>query len=342
MKKYDLGLTWDKNPCYFTERLAADCRRKGLSFIWITENKVKSLTRKLEKGELKINALLDTEATYDIPGEPYSRFAYAVKDAGGVVINDPDRTRFAVDKAVMHYELLDSGITTPYTIVVRNWEPSRLKLTGRERKSLGAPFIIKPGCGWGHRGVIYDAKGTIREIAEARDFDRGDNFLLQEKIYPIDINSKRAWFRVFNVFNQIIPCWWDDRTSHYEHVTGKEFINLKLAPLVRTVTKIASLTKMVWFSSEIAIDKKDGKPRFVVIDYVNDQCDMEAASESKDGVPDHIVKFTAYSIVHAAAKIKQAKGKRKNKRYTILLRRSGTRKMGGLGYAPELLVQNNP
>ncbi len=340
VKTYDFALSWDKNKCFFTDTLVSVCKKKNLSFLWVTYGKVRDIIRKLETNQMRIKVILDTEATYDIPGDLYSRLNYAVKDAGGVVINDPDRTRMAVDKSVMYYELKDTDIITPYTVVVRNWEPSVFKLTQEERDKLGVPFIIKPGCGWGHRGIIYNAKGTIREIAEARDFDRGDNFLLQEKIFPINLGERRAWFRVFHIFDKIIPCWWDDRTSWYEHMTGEEFQKYKLSPLVKIVTKIASITKMAWFSTEIAIDRKAGQQRFVSIDHVNDQCDMEAKSESKDGVPDQIVRFTAYSIVHAAKEIIDRK-KKGPKEYTILLRRKWWQRMRGLGYAPTLLVQDN-
>lgn len=336
MKEYDFAITWDKNPCFFTDVLKSDCKKKGFSFLWITFDKVTEIIKDLESNRIRIKVLLDTEATYDEEGDIYARLAYAVKDSGGVVINDPDRTRMSVDKAVMYYELKSAGITLPYTVVVRNWEPASFKLTAQEKKHLKPPFIIKPGCGWGHRGVVYDAKDSVREISRARNFNREDNFLLQERIYPVTLEGKRAWFRVFHVFDVIIPCWWDDTTSKYHQVTRDEFRKYKLSTLVKILTKIAQLSRMSWFSTEIAIDKADGKPRFVSIDYVNDQCDMEARSESKDGVPDNIVKFTAYSIVHAAKTIIKNKNQTPRK-YTILLKKSGRVALKGLGYAPDVL-----
>jgi len=225
-------------------------------------------------------------------------------------------------------------------VVVRKWEPKKIKLTEKEREQLGVPFIIKPGCGWGHRGIVYDAKGTVREIAEARNYNWGDNFLLQEKVEPLTLSGKKAWFRVFNIFDKIIPCWWNYRTSRYDHVTVEEFKKYKLTPLVRITTKIAQMTDMVWFSTEVALDEKDKKRRFLAIDYVNDQCDMEAQSEDKNGVPDYIVKFTAYSIIHSIQQLISGKKEKEKKRYTILLAEDNHIGMKGLGYAPELLTQN--
>lgn len=342
MKQYDFGITWDKGKCLFTSTLLSDSEKKGLSFIWVTEKNVRILTKDLENGSLKINVLLDTEATYDIPGEPYARFNYAIKDSGGIVINDPDRTRIAIDKAVMHYELLDSEIDIPYTVVVRNWEPKSFRLTEGEKSRLGTPFIIKPACGWGHQGVKYDAMGSVKEIAKARDYDPHDNFLLQEKITPATLNGKKAWFRVFHIFDKIIPCWWDDETGWYGHMKYDEFKKYRLQKLIRYVVRIASITRMSWFSTEVALDKKQGKARFLAIDYVNDQCDMEAKSEHESGVPDRIVRLTAYSMVHAAKKLIKEQETPKNKHYTVLFQGKSSIKAKGLGWTPELLVQNGP
>ncbi len=338
MKIYDFGLNWDKDECLFTDLVEAGCRKKGLSFVQVTRNRVREAVKGLESNQLRIKVLLDTEATYDVPGDLFARVCYAVKDSGGVVINDPDRTRMAVDKAVMYYELLDSGINTPYTVIVRNWEPTSFRLTAEERARLGIPFVIKPGCGWGHQGVVYNASGTIREIAEARNYDRGDNFLLQEKVNPLEWNRKRAWFRVFHVFDKIIPCWWDDRNGTYEHVTGDEFKALRLATLAKYATRIGGMTRMTWFSTEIAMDKKNDQQRFLSIDYVNDQCDMTARSESPDGVPDNIVRVTANSIVDEAYRLIFGKDRAKGKKYTILLKKTGFFGIRGLGYPPDLLV----
>ena len=116
-------------------------------------------------------------------------------------------------------------------------------------------------------------------------------------------------------------------------------VNSIETPDVIVDIKIANITKMTWFSTEIAIDKKLGALRFVAIDYVNDQCDMEAKSESKDGVPDHIVKFTAYSIIHAADQLIQGRREKLNKKYAILLRKNDSIGMRGLGFTPGLLTQ---
>ena len=337
MRKYDFGLNWNGTiKEKFVELLQAACKEKKLSFLWISQDNVKKVAQDVERKHLTIKVLLDTEATYNKKGDPYARICYAVKDSGGIVINDPDRTKAAIDKSVLHYELVDAGIFTPYTVIVRNWHPNTYRLSDEDRQRLGTPFVIKPALGYGQQGVVMDARGSIREIASARNFDRGDNFLLQEKITPIELGGKRAWFRVFNLFNTIIPCWWDDVTSHYEHVPYEEFNSYGFYPLVKIVSKIASLTRMAWFSTEIAIDNKDNQKRFLTIDYINDQCAMDVQSETPCGVPDNIVKHTADCMVDVAHRHKHHE--KFNRKYMVWLKDANI-EIRGLGSAPELLKQ---
>ena len=335
MRRYDFALNWSgtlKEP--FVDFLIQACNAKRLSFLWISQDNVRQTARLIQQKRIKIRVLLDTEATYNKKDDPYARVCYAVKDQGGAVINDPDRTKAAIDKSILHYELANAGIATPYTIIVRNWQPASYRLPETERQRLGVPFVIKPALGYGQLGVIRDAKGTIREIATARNYDRGDNFLLQEKITPIDLNGKRAWFRVFNLFNTIIPCWWDDHQNHYEHVGYEEFNSHGLYPLVKIVSRIAAITRMAWFSTEIAIDRKNSQKRFLAIDYVNDQCSMDSQSQTPSGVPDAIVRSTAVYMTDIA--YRQKYNLKSKRRYTVWLKDASI-KIHGLGTAPDLL-----
>ena len=147
MEKYDFGLGWSENKENFIDFLETACKEKKLSFLWVSDINIKDVLKKLENGRLRIKVLLDTEATYNKEKDIYARLCYAAKDAGGAVINYPDRTKLAVDKSAMHYELINAGINVPYSVVVRNWEPGNFRLTDEERRRLGAPFIIKPALG---------------------------------------------------------------------------------------------------------------------------------------------------------------------------------------------------
>lgn len=306
MKCYALALAWDdvlKEKFIFW--LRRECKLRNLSLLIINEKNVKKIIDGLERGRIKIDFLLDCASEYTSPKDLFTRLCYAVKDSEGEVVCDPDDTRQAANKAVTHYDLVKAGISTPFTIIVRDWEPKNFRLTKEELKKLGRPFIIKPASGFGQKGVVRDAKGSIEEIARARRFNRGDSFLLQQKIEPLILDNKEAWFRVYFMFGEIIPCWWDTKTGFYRHVSLKEMYHFKLLPLARMTSEIARITAMDFFTTEIALTGQGKEKRFVVVDYVNDQPELRVRSGKTTGgfiagpVPE-VIEHIAQRIVEIA------------------------------------------
>ncbi|MBU1147807.1 MAG: hypothetical protein KKD11_05580 [Candidatus Omnitrophica bacterium] len=302
MKNYDFALSWNsgaKEP--FVKWIRRECNLRDLKFLLINSLNVSGIIEDLEKGRMKIKFLLDNEANYDDKNDQFARLCYAVKDIDGWVVCDPDDARQASNKAISHYDLVKTRIPVPYTIVVRNWEPDDFSLTKEEIKKLGTPFIIKPASGFGQKGVVKNADGSITEIAQARHFNRGDDFLLQEKIEPMVFGDKQGWFRVYFLFGEIIPCWWNTESGEYWHVTLREMYNYRLLQLARITSEIARVTNMVFFTTEIAITGKGKDRRFVVIDYVNDQPELCVRSEKgRFGPVVEVVEHIAERIVEMA------------------------------------------
>jgi len=85
----------------------------------------------------------------------------------------------------------------------------------------------------------------------------------------------------------VIPCWWDDRTHRYIVFESKDADIINVAELERILRVIASISKLDFFSAEIALDTHH---RYVVIDYVNTPCDMRLQSKHANGVPDLLVR----------------------------------------------------
>ncbi|MFH1829592.1 MAG: hypothetical protein ABH871_02280 [Pseudomonadota bacterium] len=301
MENVDLALCW-ADPVdmkdLFLRTIEAECKARRLRTIYIDEKSLPKITQDIRKGTLRIKVCLDMASeTYDTKN-PFTKFVYLLKDSGTRVIDDPDDVKSAADKSITHFDLLRSKIPVPYTIVIRHWEPER-RLSPEERASLGLPFVVKPALGYGQKGVkIIRQKRPLKEIAEARQFSPGDNFLLQEFIEPLKIEGHPAWFRVYQLFGEIIPCWWNPQTHEYRQVTLREMTEYKLIPLARIATEIGRITRIDWFSCEIAINAKNRK--LVAIDYMNDQCAIYPKSEHKDGVPDDLVRHLAEKLVEKA------------------------------------------
>ncbi len=80
-------------------------------------------------------------------------------------------------------------------------------------------------------GVVTGAE-TLKEVITARQKHSDDKYLIQEKIYPQMLNSKRAWFRCFYSFGKTICVWWDDETHIYHQLTEEEVKKFKLKKLI--------------------------------------------------------------------------------------------------------------
>ncbi|MBU1125794.1 MAG: ATP-grasp domain-containing protein [Candidatus Omnitrophica bacterium] len=301
MEIVDFAVGWpgeEPQKELFITALQKECATRGLAYLCIDPRSIHGISSKVKKQDLKCKFYLDLASETFDPEDDFLKFSYLLKDSGTRIVADPDDVKAAADKSITHFDLARAQVPVPLTLLVRNWESAR-KLTGDEKEKLGLPFVIKPALGYGQKGVkIIDHKATLKEIAEARKFSEGDNFLLQEFIESKEIEGDPAWFRVFHLFGEIIPCWWNPQTHIYRQVSLKEMDMQGLLPLVRITTEIARITRIDWFSCEIAISKKDGS--FVAVDYMNDQCAMSPQSQYKDGVPDDLIMHIAERLVAKA------------------------------------------
>ncbi len=191
----------------------------------------------------------------------------------------------------MHGALKENGLHVPYTIILSPWRDwTKIKIG--ELLRLGEPFIIKPALGGGGVGVELNANGLF-DIVKAREGKSKERFLLQEKVLPIQFTDRRAWFRVFYICGKVIVCWWDDITHIYHPLQPEEESVYGLEKLNDIAAKIADIAHINFFSTEIAIVDRE---TFVIVDYVNDQCDMRLKSRFHDGVPDDVVEQVAFEI----------------------------------------------
>ncbi len=219
--------------------------------------------------------------------ERYENLGRILTRRKSLLFNPYKKVLHAIDKASMHLEFITAGLHVPYSIIIPpHSENEDLFISVEDLSKLGRPFIIKPcNTTGGGVGVVTGAE-TLKEVLEERITNTDDKYLLQEKIYPKYLDGKRAWFRSFWAFGKAIPVWWDDQTHLYEQILPEHYKNFRLNNLRRITKKIAELTSLDFFSTEIVLTEDDS---FLLIDYVNDQCDMRIQSGHYDGIPDNIV-----------------------------------------------------
>lgn len=296
---YDLAMTHKlDSDDFFIHRVQWHCADRGLNFFLVEPLWVQAFLTAYEKGEVWTKVLLNMNSEHHLPEEIYHRLVTLADAKHTRVIDPPAVALAAFNKATLHPKLVAAGFEVPHTLLVRREEAAAFRLSEEDRRALGTPFVIKPSMGYGRRGVIMDATG---EADLLRSIQAGPDpcYLLQQKVIPRLIGGEPAYFRVYHVFGSLYSCWWNCFTDRYRVVTREEAALHGLGRLEAIVAGVAKLTGMSFFSSEIAVTPED---RFVLIDYVNDQCHMlSQSSNPKMGVPDEIVAAIAARLVEAVA-----------------------------------------
>ncbi len=300
LQLYDLAVAWtwefDRD---FIECLGTEAAYSNISIKEIHPGDAKGIFDSLVKGEIGFRYLLDRASDEDESYQPLARFVHERFRAGDGSaprpINPLDLQVHAADKATMHLEFMSSGIDVPYTIIISPYNhTNEIELSLTELAKLGRPFIIKPAnTTGGGIGVVKGAE-TLMEVIEARQNHKNDKYLLQETVRPSEVAGRRAWFRVFYAFGDIIPCWWDDVTHIYSYLRREEEEKLGLQDLRRITQQVQAVCKLDFFSTEL-VYTVDGK--YLAVDYVNEMCDMRFQSAFVDGVPDEVVSMIVSRLI---------------------------------------------
>jgi hypothetical protein len=295
----DLAIAWDwEYDRDFVRILEASAQALGLVTYSITEHNCEETLRLVQHGKLHAAVFLDRAAETD---ERFASLSRALARRNVKYLNPPDAVRHASDKASMHLEFITAGIHVPYTIIVSPYNKKHeVELSLSELALLRRPFIIKPAnTTGGGVGVILGAE-TLKDVIENRQHHKNDKYLLQEEIHPLTMGERTGWFRIFGVAGMMLPCWWDPRSHVYSEVTSEEQRRWQLVALNDVTRTIAGVCKLDFFSTEIAIPAPG---RHIVVDYVNEVCDMRLQSLHADGVPDNIVAAIARRLARQARRL---------------------------------------
>lgn len=294
---YDLALSYDwEYDRDFIRLVEGSARARGLGMVVISPAEVVRALEALRAGRLDVRVLVDRASG---ASPDFVALQALAAEKGADVIESLDKVRWASDKATMHLEFIAGGIHTPYTVILPpQAAEADLALRPEDLAPLGAPFVIKPAnTTGGSQGVLADAVGPADILAARRTYP-SDKYLLQEKVVPESTDGKRFWFRGFYVLGEVYLTWWDDRTHLYTELGLDEAVALSLAPVYGIVRAIARVSRLRFFSTEIV---RDVQGRLLVVDYVNEICDMRLRSAHPDGVPDAVVERIARRIAAHAA-----------------------------------------
>jgi hypothetical protein len=281
----------------FIHAVQRHCAEAGLNFFLVEPLWVESFFTLLNEGKVWPRVLLNMHSEHHLPDDIFHRLVKGASEKKCLVIDPLDRALAAFDKARLHPRLVEAGIPVPFTVIVPREHPEDWRLSDEDRAALGSPFVIKPAMGYGRRGLVMDATSEAdleRSIARWKD----EQYLFQRRIVPARRGDAPLYWRVYFVFGSVWLSWWNCENDNYRMVTSEERKELGLDRLEDLVRRIATLTGMTFFSSEVA---QTDAGELVVIDYVNDQCHLLSQSAHPQmGVPDELVVAIAKRVVEAA------------------------------------------
>jgi oligoendopeptidase F len=283
MTTFDLCVAWNwPYDAGFVGMLEQACRERGLSVLHITPENLDVAHQALVDGELSFRTFTNRAADTD---PAFLKIVDWARSNGVFRINPHERETYTADKATMHLELIASGLHTPYSIILSPYYEQPELPANLDLSPLGPAFAIKPANGGGGEGVICEAT-SLEQVAQARQQFPHDKYLLQAYVTPAEIDGHPAWFRVIYCLGEIYASWWPPQTHIFRPVQPDEVVSLRLGELYDMAVRIASVSRLHLFSTEIALTP-DGQ--FLAVDYVNDQIDLRLQSQAQDGVPDAIV-----------------------------------------------------
>ena len=277
-----LGLAWNwQYDADFIRALDTVCHREGVSSYIVSHHNLHQVRQEVERDGRRFLWFLDRASDED---KHFLELNQILQSRGTFFLNSHRHYLRASDKAEIHRELLQQGVHVPLTFVL---PPHDLQphLNPSVVEAFAKPFVVKPARGSGGRGVLTNVT-KLEEVTQTRMKQRDQRFLIQQKIEPLMLKERRAWFRVYYVCGQVISCWWCDKTHRYEMLTNEDLQIVNSKELERIVRVIARLTELDFFSCEVALDRTG---RYVVVDYVNTPCDMRLQSKYANAVPDIIV-----------------------------------------------------
>jgi len=286
---FDLALAsdWEYDGDFFG-LIADEARLLGLSTVVITPANLAETCQAWRDGRLAFRALFDRASS---AAPEFAELQGLARGRGRLVLDPMEDLRWASDKATMHLEFLSAGLLAPHTLILSPFRTAPDSgLADGDLAPLGRPFYIKPAnTTGGSLGVVHDAE-TLADVERARRTYPDDKYLLQERVVPREKDGRRYWFRGFWSYGLVQAAWWDDRTHLYGELSPVDVAAAGLEPLFEIVRRIAGVCRLGFFSTEVALD---GRGLFVVVDYVNEACDMRLQSRHADGVPDAIVRNVA-------------------------------------------------
>jgi len=297
METFALGIAWDNEvDNEFVNELNDCCLKEGIRPYLIHAYNFFSSLKDITEGLLSFNCFFDRSSD---DSSTFGGLAEFLKKKDINFINHPDNVKNSLDKSKIHSMFISYGLPVPKTVFLKPQEERQVLEAKIQHVSV--PCQLKSAFGSGDESTVL----TINSLDDALRLmgqEEDKSYFAQERVLPIKLEDKPAWFKVLYCFGEIIPLRWHPEIREHETLSLRQIYRLGLYEIWPITKKIKQACKLDFFSTDIVMKEKG---KFLVVDYVNNRPDMRRKSKFKDALPDEIVDKVIHSIVSFVKPIKK-------------------------------------
>lgn len=298
---YDLGINWaGKGDHLFLEEVARAAERRGLRWICIPPGESGRMRARVESGRFRIGLFLNTQADGRNLRSPSMRFCRALKDAGTLVIEDPEAARFYADREMLFDHLERADLALPEFAVVVPGGGGGKGMPPGLRARIGPAWTALPARGMARLPPLVGTEKNISAALIRNGFPEGERVLIQRHYSPEMNGGGELRFLVWHLLGHVFPCRVPNKGSLPELLTIDDFETDCAVRLVTITRRVAKLTHLNWFLSElIAIRRKD-RLELMLVDPANALAGFGPGRKAGASIPPVILRAAADRITEAA------------------------------------------
>jgi len=288
MKTFDFGIScvYSKDE-EFVKILKKEIKKKKKTFYGVNYDNIDLVINEVDKGKLFFKVFIDLSSSEH---PVFSFLIEKLHSKKSVVINSPESVLKSFSKSKLHKLFENKKLPVRKTFILSGKTKKDFK---KIIKSLKVPFVLSPSNTFYENDVVLNAN-KVEDIENFLDDHSTENVLVQEYVVPKNIQNKVAWFRSIFSCGKLFHHWWDPQTHFYQSFKNSKQENEIKPELESYLRKVAEITELKLFSTEIIIDQEN---KYVIIDYANVPVDLSSQEYEGDGVPVKTLKGVAESIV---------------------------------------------
>lgn len=301
MIRYELGFNWgDGKDSIFAQEIARAARLHRIRWVCVPKQHSDKFRRRVEHGRLKIGVFLNTQADGVTLESPAMLLCRVLKASNCLVIEDPDDIKNYADKGLQLTYLQRAGLPVPKHHVIENWKSGKRPATISKHVMLDSKWVARSAIGMNRQlFVISKARSMTKALTKA-GFKSGHRILIHRNYTPLTKGSRELRFRVWYLFGDVVPCWYQKGISTPEVLKTSDIGFPLFGQLVSLMRKIAEITLLNWFVTELVVSREHKKKELIVREPANALAGIGPGNKPLNDVPAEVLRIAAHRIVEIA------------------------------------------